>query len=352
MKRMIPVAVVLAVFAACAVPADAKKKPKNQEAPATAAADRPAAAGVVAYVGDVAITEDELDQAAAGQLMRIRMQEYDVRSGVLDSLIQKMVLEKEAQARGVSVPQLLQSEIEDKVPAPTPEEIDRTYEALKPRLGNRTKEEAMPDLERQVRAQKANSVRAAYIQGLADKANVRILLDPPRVQVRYPSDAPALGPEGAPVTIVEYSDYQCGFCRRAHPTVERILKEYDGKVRFVYRDYPLNFHPRATPSAVAARCAGEQGKFWEYHNHLMEQPGDLSDADLDKRAQSLSLDMAAFKSCYESKRYNDVIQAAFMEGQAVGVTGTPAFFVNGRMISGAQPFENFKTVIDDELSRK
>ena len=341
MKRMFPIVAAAMILVACN-PVDAKKKNEAPPAPEPK---------VVAYIGDQAITAAELDQAAAGQLMRVRQQEFDVKQGVLDGLIQKSLLDRESAARGITAAELLKVEVEDKIQPPTPEEIDQAYEQFKSRLGGRTKEQAQADLDRQVRAQKANDLRGALLDGLAQKANVRILLDPPRVEVAFAADAQALGPATAPVTIVEYSDYQCPYCRRAAPTVERVLKEYEGKVRFVYRDYPLNFHPRAVPASVAARCAAEQNKFWDYHNNLMNQQGDLSDADLQKRAEATGLDIAAFSSCYGSQRHNEAIMAAFREGQSYGVTGTPAFFVNGRMVSGAQPFEAFKAIIDDELSR-
>lgn len=347
MKRTLPIVVAALVLAAC-MPVDAKKKKDKEEPPPAQAAT---ASKVVATIGDSTITAEELDQASAGQLMKVRQQEYDIKAGVLEGLIQKSLLEKEAAARGVTAADLLKVEIEDKIAAPTPEEIDAAYERVKSRLGGRTKEQALPDLERQVRAQKANDLRESFLESLATKTGVKVFLDPPRVEVAFPADAPSLGPASAPITIVEYSDYQCPYCRRAHPTIERVMQEYAGKVRFVYRDYPLNFHPRAVPASVAARCAGEQNKFWDYHNHLMTQQGDLSDADLEKRAQAVGLDMAAYASCYGSQRHNEAIMAGFREGQAYGVTGTPAFFVNGRMISGAQPFEAFKTIIDDELSK-
>jgi protein-disulfide isomerase len=342
---------VVALAGVITVPAYAKKEKKQDAKAAPAAAA--SASKVVATVGTVSITEDELNQAAFSQLMKVRQQEYEIKEQVLDGLVQQKLLEMEAAARSMALPDLLKAEVEDKTVAPTKEEMDRFYEQNKSRMGGRTREDAAGDIERTLRNQKAAQRRGEFLDELVAKNPVKTLLEPMRIpqSMEVPPNAFAKGPATAPVTIVEYSDYQCPFCRRAHPTMERVLKEYGDKVRFVYRDYPLNFHPRAVPSSVAARCAAEQGKFWEYHTNLMEVNGDLSDADLGKRATDLSLDMAAFDACYASKKFEAAIQSDFQAGAAVGVTGTPAFFVNGRMIVGARPFEDFKNVIDDELQR-
>ena len=340
---------VVALAGVIAVPAYAKKDNKKKDAPAAAAST----SKVIATVGSATITEDELNEAAFSQLMKVRQQEYEIKEQVLDGLVQQKLLEQEAAARNMALPDLLKAEVEDKTVAPTKEEMDRFYEQNKSRMGGRTREDAAGDIERTLRAQKGAQRRGEFLNELAAKTPVEVMLEPMRIPqaMQVPANAFAKGPANAPITIVEYSDYQCPFCRRAHPTVERILKEYPDKVRLVYRDYPLNFHPRAVPSSVAARCAAEQNKFWEYHTNLMEVNGDLSDADLGKRATDLGLDMAAFDACYASKKYEAAIQADFQAGSAVGVTGTPAFFINGRMIVGARPFEDFKDVIDDELGR-
>ena len=110
----------------------------------------------------------------------------------------------------------------------------------------------------------------------------------------------------------------------------------------MFRDYPLDFHPRAVPAGSAARCAGDQGKYWEYHEDLLSVDGDLSDADLQARAERVGLDMEAFATCRDSGSHDAVVQTAFQDGQALGVTGTPFFFINGRMLVGAQPYEELK----------
>jgi protein-disulfide isomerase len=154
------------------------------------------------------------------------------------------------------------------------------------------------------------------------------------------------------VTVVEFTDYQCPYCHRAQGVIDQVLSRYAGRVRFVHLDFPLGGHPGAVPAARAARCAGEQGKFWEYHRGLMTAPGPLDAADLARRAADLRLDRSPFEACLSSGRHDEAIQASLRQGEELGVSGTPAYFVNGRMISGARPLESFTELIDAELATR
>ena len=345
----------LLLTAAVAGPAFAKKdKPKDDAAPAAAATASTGSGDstAAATVGGSVITMDELDKAAANQLAKIRQQEFQVRNDVLSGMIQQKLVTKEAAARNVSEADLMKAEVDSKVLAPTQDEISQYYEKMKSRMGGKTLDETKVDIERALRVQKGNERRAQFFTELSAKNEVKILLDPPRATIALRPGAPVEGPANAPITIVEWSDYQCPFCKRAHPTVEQVLTEYKDKVRFVYLDYPLPFHQMAMPAAQAVHCAEDQGKFWEYHKNLFEVAGDLSTADLTKRATDLGLDSAAFQACTDSKKHDALIKANYDDGSALGVTGTPAFFINGRMLVGAQPIEQFRELINDELSRK
>lgn len=174
---------------------------------------------------------------------------------------------------------------------------------------------------------------------------------PTKVEVRVNSDDPVKGNPEAKVTIVEFSDFQCPYCGRVEPTLKRILETYKDQVKLVYKNYPLSSHENAEPAALAALCAKEQGKFWEYHDLLFENQESLKAADLKKYAADLGLDTNTFNSCFDGKKYKNQVQADLSEGNRVGVRGTPAFFINGRLLSGAQPFENFKMIIDEELKK-
>ncbi len=161
--------------------------------------------------------------------------------------------------------------------------------------------------------------------------------------------APVKGAKDALVTIVQFSDYQCPFCTRVEPTITKILDEYKGKVRVAWKDLPLPFHNNAMPAAMAARSAGEQGKFWEMHGKLFANQAALDRPSLDKYAQELGLNMGKFKASMDSEKHKKDIEADVAAGAKIGARGTPAFFVNGKFLSGAQPFEQFKVKIDDEI---
>lgn len=177
-----------------------------------------------------------------------------------------------------------------------------------------------------------------------------------RIDVSIDGDQ-CLGSEDAPVTIIEFSDYQCSYCQRFWAqTLPQIKKEYidTGKVKFVYRDFPLTFHANAQKAAEATECANDQGKFWEMHDKIFEGQRDWSSGDtanISKRyASELGLDEAEFASCLDSGKYTEEVQKDLQDGVKAGVKGTPAFFVNGIFVSGAQPFSVFKQIVDSELA--
>ena len=175
-------------------------------------------------------------------------------------------------------------------------------------------------------------------------------------------DDPVLGDAAAPVTIIEFGDYQCPSCRMFWVDVEpRLKRDYidTGKVKLVFRDFPIvEIHPEAVVAAVAAQCAAEQGKYWQYHDKLFreqDRPGESVDrfkiGDLKKWGADVRLDTAAFNQCLDSARYKDEVAKDYADGVAVGIRGTPTFFINGRVIGGAQPYPVFKKIIDEELKK-
>jgi len=162
--------------------------------------------------------------------------------------------------------------------------------------------------------------------------------------------APSKGPAAALVTIVEFSDFHCPYCRTVVPTIAQVLARYPDKVRLVYRDFPLDgLHPGARRASEAARCAGDQGKFWAYHDLIYAAEPDSSPEQLKRFAQQAGLDVGAFEGCLASGKHRPAVQQDVDEGIRLGVEGTPAFFINGRMLAGAQPLEAFVRIIDDEL---
>jgi len=162
---------------------------------------------------------------------------------------------------------------------------------------------------------------------------------------------PSLGPQDAPVTIVEFSDYQCPYCEQWYTQVyQQLLASYPGKIRFVYRDLPLPMHPEAIPAAEAADCAGAQGAYWKYHDALFSGQYTLGRAAYEHYAADLGLDAAAFTACLDDHRYLAAVNTNASYAASLGLNGTPSFFINGRELIGALPIEQFKTVIDEELA--
>lgn len=312
----------------------------------------PAAAGddVVARVHGKPVTAAELDEKAAQKLLALRQQEYDARREALDELIAQRLFEQEAAARGVTVEALLAEEVDQKAGAPDPAQMRLLYEQNRAQLRNRPFEEVRPQLEDYLRQQARAGRRQAFHAELLARAEVKVLLKPPRHEVAVPASAPTTGPPKAPVTIVSFADYQCPYCQRAEETVAELQRRYGDKLRLVHRDFPLDFHPRARMAARASYCASEQDKFWEYHRGLLLQPGDYKDAELMARARALGLREAAFGACLASDRFDAVIAAGMEDGRKLGVNSTPTFFINGRMVSGARPVEYFAQVIDEELA--
>lgn len=166
-------------------------------------------------------------------------------------------------------------------------------------------------------------------------------------------DDPSIGPASAPVTIIEFSDFQCPFCKMFYDqqTLDQILRAYPDQIRFVYRDFPVSsLHPEAQAAAEAAQCANEQGKFWQYHDALFQNQDKLSSAFYFDLGDQLGLDHQAFVNCLRQGRYTSEVAKDFGDGVNAGVTGTPTFFINGHMLEGAHPFDDFKQLIEAELA--
>lgn len=163
--------------------------------------------------------------------------------------------------------------------------------------------------------------------------------------------APARGPADAPITLVVFSDFQCPFCRRVELTLVALEAAFPGKIRIAWKNFPLDFHEEARPAAEAALAAQAQGKFWGMHGKLMTQAASLDRATVDGYARELKLDMAAFRAALDAHTHAAAIEADVKQGQALGVTGTPVIFVNGQRVVGAQAFDTFKQLIDQELAK-
>lgn len=304
----------------------------------------------VAIVNGQAISEDELAPTVQGQLIPLRNQEYEIKRKALDSLIEQKLIENAAKSKGVTTEQFLVQNVDAKVAEPTDAEIEGFYMALRERI-TVPFDEIKPKLRDSLKQAKIQQARQDYIKSLRAQSNVAVLMSAPRVNVAY-DPARLKGNPKAPVMIVEFSDYQCPYCHQVEPTLQAIILKYGDKVSLAYRDYPLrNIHDHAEIAAEASRCALEQGKFWDYHDQLFKATNLDKDA-LIGYAKDAKLDDKQFEACLTSEKYKAQIDKDLDEGRKAGVNGTPAFFINGVVLSGAQGQESFTRAIDDELSRK
>jgi protein-disulfide isomerase len=306
----------------------------------------------LAEINGEAITVKDLEDALGSRLAKLEEQLYDLKRRELDSLIARRLLAQEAVRRGISVPALLDAEVTAKVGLVSEKEIEDFYHQNKARMrGDET--EARQKIRAFLQQQKLNARRDAFVESLRSRGQVVVRLSPPpaiRVEVSI-HGAPVRGSADAPVTIVEFSDFECPFCKQTRPTLKQLLERYPGKVRLVYRDFPLDsIHPQARRAAEAARCASDQGKFWEYHDVLFTQSPELALEDLRRYGGQVGLDVTKFDACLTAGVYKAAVQRDLDEGTRLGITGTPAFFINGRILSGAQPIEAFTRLIDQELA--
>ena len=311
---------------------------------------------VVAIVDNVPITLAEVDQKAMqqsaaefGQMKLVRAL-YEARRGAIDEIVGEKLIATEAKARGTTSAAVTDAEITSKVVTVTEADIVAWYNANPSRVPGAKLEQVRQPIRSLLTQQRTSQAYQTYVDKLRGKASVRIALEPPRQKVA--ADGPAQGPANAPIELIEFSDFQCPYCFRANPTVKQVVSTYGDRIRFVYRNYPLPSHPNARPAAEAAQCAAEQGQFWPYHDRLFADQTKLSEQDLKQSASELGLDSGRFNACFDSHKYKTRVDADVQAGNEVGVDGTPAFFINGRMLSGAQPFDEFKRVIDEELAFK
>ncbi len=312
---------------------------------------------VVGTVSGISITLADVDeralQAPAGNFGSLTLMQalYEARRTALDEIIGNRLLDQEAKARGMDRASLTESEVASRTSAPTEADVNAWYQANSGRVQGASLEQVKEPIRALLVRERAQAARQQYLDTLRAKTAITIALDPPRVKVAEGGGA-TRGPADAPIAIVEFSDFECPYCLRVFPTVSELLKTYGDRIRLAYRHYPLPNHPNARPAAEASACANEQGKFWQYHDRLFSSPGKLSVPDLKQHAAELGLNATAFNACVDARKYQKDVDTDIAAGEAAGVSGTPAFFINGRAVFGAMPIENFRQIIEEELARK
>jgi protein-disulfide isomerase len=308
---------------------------------------------ILAEIDGEPITAEQVEESIGSQISKLQEQIYNLKREKIEAIVAEKLLAKEAVRRGITVTALLDKEVTSKVGLVTEQEVDEFYKKNKTQMRG---EEAK--LRQQIRSylqnQKLNARRQEFLESLVAKSKVVVHLQPPPVfRAEVSADgAPYKGGAKAAVTIVKFEDFQCPFCKQVQPTFEKLLARYRDKIKLAHRDFPIDsLHPQARLAHEAARCANEQGKFWAYHDKVYANSSKVGVEDLKSYAKEVGLDQTKFDQCVDAGKFKSAVQKDVEEGTRLGVTGTPAFFINGRLISGAQSLENFARVIDDELAR-
>lgn len=300
------------------------------------------------------ITVGELNERMQEQFLEefLRQPEdrqYEMREAAIRELVQRHVVEREASKRGLA-PDALYDEITAAAPAVTVEDVSSWYKQNEARLGGAKLEDVAPRIEQMLQHERRSQAWSAFLDPKLEALAWEMRLSPPRKDVE--ATRLVRGPADAPVTLIEFSDYQCPYCIRSESVLKDVLAKYPKDVRLVVRHFPLDqIHPFARPAAEAAMCADEQGRFWDFHDALFALGGDIDEASLPAIAQKLALDSKAFETCVAERRFQAFVEADAQAGEGAGVTGTPAFFVNGIPLKGARDVAEFSRVIDTELAR-
>jgi protein-disulfide isomerase len=299
------------------------------------------------------INDDQLPVNDQMQLQRMMQQVWGVKRKALQTVLNQKLIEAEAKKKGVGKEDLLKSEVDSKVADPSDDEVSAYYKARQDQY-HQPLDEVRDKIRQDLKIQAILKARAAYAEELMQQAvndgSVVLLVRPPKVDV--PADPARLrGDPKAPVTIVEFSDFSCPFCRKAETTIKELLEKYQGQVKLGFRDFPLTqLHPKAELAAEASRCAEEQGKYWEYHDLLFAEPDKQGRDDLIEHARTLKLDDKQFDACLSGGKFKRDVVRDMELGMSSGVSGTPGFFVNGAFLNGAQPAGEFEKIIDQALA--
>ncbi len=317
----------------------------------------------LAFIGKEPVTMKDLNQADVD--MALKQQAFEAqenylqgREALLADFIFQMLVEKEAKAKGISSEELVKKEVENKIAKVSESEVKAYYDQI---AGERKKaKRSTPPLDKvapQVRAHLENEAmttqKEKYFASLRKKYDVKYVetdsgLSKPRYKVAI-GDLPLKGDAKAPITIVEFSEFECPYCGRGTKTVADVLKAYKGLVKLHFRDFPLDFHKNAKLAGIAGHCAASQEKFWELHDKMFDNRTKLQRKDLVGYAKGLGLDMPAFEKCLDDPAMAKKVEDNMDAGKKLGIRGVPAFFINGVKLGGAVPFEEFEKVIDEEL---
>jgi protein-disulfide isomerase len=316
------------------------------------AADRPSDVHTsidtpVVEINGTKMTVSDLEHKNPGSLFQARNSFYEAQKKAVDQFVDEYLLEAQAKKEGVTVTQLLEKHVTATIAKdPSEEALHVYYEGVDTAEPYESVRGKIVEALRTRRIQKA---KAAYLQSLHAQATVSVLLAPPRADISL-KDTPVRGAAAAPVTLVEYADYECPYCQQIQPALEKLQQDYKGKLIFAYKDVPLPMHSHAEKAAEASHCADAQGKYWEFHDVLYAKK-ELEVPALKQTARSLNLDGSAFDKCLDSGEKSEAIRLVVNEANGLGLQGTPTFFINGRYFSGTASYESLRQVVEEELAK-
>ena len=339
------IALSFAVMTACTDKAKAKPNIVVKEPP------RP---GVVAKIGGVEITEAELIGEDKLDFFEIKKREYELKMDRINKLMVDKLIGAEAKKAGMSLDEFINKKItKGDIKISDKEYKDFIVEKHIPE--SQIKEPIKERIMNYLQGAKKQEMVNAFVSKLTGSNPVEVYFTKPKMEVNVAvGDAPVFGKADAPVTIIEYSDFQCPFCSKGAETVTQVKKKYGNKVRVAFKHFPLPMHPNAKPASEASMCVNEQSsdKFWKFHDLAFKNQDKLEKADLEKYAKDSGADIKKFQECIASNKYAAFVQKDLAEGEKVGVRSTPTFFINGQLVSGALPIESFSEIVDEELAQK
>ena len=316
--------------------------------PAKAAVDEPGA--VVAYLGERPVTAREVEARLKARLFKTRQETYDLQVEGIREVAFAAMLDQEAAKAGLTRDAYYKREVTDKVAEPKDEEVQQILSAYRARLP-KSDDEAKAEVRRFLRERNASQAAETLKSDLLARAKLRITLEPPRMDVPVEADDPVVGAATAPVTLIEFSDFQCPYCQRAQTVLKQLRSEYGDRLRMAFKQLPLGIHAQARFAAEVALCANDQGKYWEAREWLFGHREGLTAEAAGQWATGAALDAAAFSKCLADHVHQTTIVKDIATATELATSSTPAFFVNGRLLNGALPIERFREVIDDELAR-
>ncbi len=304
---------------------------------------------IIAVVGGVRINRATFQERTSDRLLRSRTEEYNAEVSILNDYIDEVLVSQEAERRNITEAELLNREINSQVPVVTEAEARAVVETASSYKGL-PPDQAVKAATADIRARRVAKLRAEYLNLLRSRTPIEISLAPPRLHRRI-AGGRSIGPPDAPVSIVEFSDFQCPYCASLTGSLMRLRSEYLSKVRLTFKQFPLPVHPQAAKAAEVSLCAGEQDHFWQMHDLLFGQQNAIDGARFTDLAENVGINIATFKECLSSHRFSAEITDDRLEAIRLGLTGTPSLFINGRLLVGSKPYEALRTIVEEELKR-